>query len=99
MKFRLLSIFLAAMVVFSLNGCLYTNTKTPLDTDVSNTVLGSKVGRSSARSYLWLVATGDASVAAAARDGGLTTIYHLDAQQKVYVFGLYIESTTIAYGD
>ena len=82
-----------------LTGCLYTNVRMPLDDDVSETVLGSKVGRATWKSYLWLVATGDASTAAAAENGNITTIKHLDAEQKVVFFGIYSERTTIAYGD
>ncbi|MCB0324964.1 MAG: TRL-like family protein [Bdellovibrionales bacterium] len=93
------STLLIALFSTGLSGCLYTDIKTPLDTDVAETTLGTKVGRASARSYLFLFATGDASVEAAARDGFITTIRHLDAQQKVVLFGLYTETTTIAYGD
>ncbi len=84
---------------FLLSACLYTNVKGPLDTNVDSTQLGSKVGRASAKSFLFLFATGDASTEAAARDGGITTITHLDAEQEIIFFGFYTKTTTIAYGD
>lgn len=83
----------------SLSACLYTNVKGPLDTNVDSTQLGTKVGTASARSFLFLFATGDASTEAAATDGGITTITHLDAEQEIILFGLYTKTTTIAYGD
>jgi len=80
-------------------GCLYAHVRTPLDTDLATTKLGSKTGESTARSLLWLFAWGDAGTAAAAKDGGLTTLNHMDAEVLVVLFGLYTETTTIVYGD
>jgi hypothetical protein len=48
---------------------------------------------------LWLVSWGDAGAAAAARNGGLTTINHMDVQIRNVLFGLYTKETTIVYGD
>lgn len=85
------------MVLFS--GCLYTNVKVPLDTDVEATTLGEKVGKSSNHSVLWLVAWGDASTQSAAKEGNVSTIRHMDIQQLIVFFGLYARATTIVYGD
>ena len=90
-------IYLAICLLCS--GCLYTNIRTPLDTNVDQTQIGSKVGRASAQSVLFLVATGDASVEAAARNGGLTVINHLDVENQIILFGLFSKTTMIAYGD
>ena len=98
MKRRLL-LLLTLFLFPLLTGCLYTQVKIPLDTDVSGTKLGEKEGRATIKSIFWLYAWGDASTAAAARDGLITTINHLDREQKVILFGLYSETTTIAYGD
>ena len=95
---RLFTVLLLLSSVM-LSGCLYSNVKLPLDTNVDKTQLGSKVGRASAQSVLFLVATGDASVEAAARDGGLTVINHLDVENEVILFGLFSKTTTIAYGN
>lgn len=79
--------------------CVYGKVIFPLDTDVNHTQLGSKVGHSSAQSVLWMVAWGDAGVEAAAREGGIQTVQHLDVERYVLLFGLYMRVTTIAYGD
>lgn len=80
-------------------GCLYSNTRVPLDEDLWKTELGTKVGVASNYSVLWLVAWGDAGVKKAAENGGLTTINHMDMGIESYVFGLYIRRDTIVYGD
>ena len=90
-------IFLGLVIIQA--GCLYLDTKLPLDTDVSVTKLGPKVGTSSVHSVLWLVAWGDGSTEAAAKNGGLTTINHLDSHTYQVLFGLYSRMDTIAYGD
>ncbi len=87
------------LIVICSTGCLYSNVKAPLDTNVTDTQLGSKVGVSSSQSWFWLFAWGDASTAAAAKEGGIEVIKHLDIQYQSMVFGLYIKTTTIAYGD
>jgi len=90
--------FLVVVVMF-FSACAYANVRAPLDTNVSGTKLGSKVGYSSSQSVMHLVAWGDSGVEAAARDGGLTTVEHLDMQYFSILFGLYTKVTTIAYGD
>ncbi len=93
---RALALLLAT---FSLSGCLYFNVSRPLDTDLDETTLGSKVGRSQAQSVLWLFAWGDAGTQAAAGDGRLTTIRHADQNGLIIFFGIYMRLTTIVYGD
>ena len=98
-KFHLSGCLGLLAAVFFLSGCAYVNIKAPLDRDVNRTELGSKVGSSTSKSVLWLFAWGDAGTEAAARNGGITTITHLDAAYRAYFFGLYSERETIAYGD
>ncbi len=88
-----------AMSLFLLTGCLYSGVTTPLDTDLNQTVLGHKVGKSSLHCVLWLFAWGDMSVAAAARQGGITTLNHMDMQTHMILFGLYTRQSIIVYGD
>lgn len=88
-----------AMSVLLLTGCLYSSVTTPLDTDLNQTVLGSKVGKSSLHCILWLFAWGDMSVAAAAKQGGITTLNHMDIQTRMILFGLYTRQSIIVYGD
>ena len=82
-----------------LNGCLYANVKTPLDRDVDKTAIGSKVGTSTVQSVQWLVAWGDASTDAAAKNGNISVIYHMDQEVFSVLWGLYSKSTTIVYGE
>lgn len=83
----------------TLSGCVYTNVKQPLDTDVATTTLGTKVGTAQNESVLWMVAWGDAGTAAAAKNGGIRTINHMDQEVFLILFGLYTRTTTIVYGD
>jgi len=99
MKRSIHLLFITLFLLPLLSGCLYTQVKLPLDSDVSETQLGDKQGRATIKSMLWLFAWGDASTAAAAKDGFITRINHLDREQKIVLFGLYSETTTIAYGD
>ena len=82
-------------------GCanLYANYKYPLDIHVDNTVLGEKVGRASTYTVLWLVSWGDAGVAAAARNGGLIAVNHMDSEVFQVLYGLYTRETIVVYGD
>lgn len=89
----------AALVLLLLGGCLYTNVLTPYDADLDKTVLGSKKGIASNQSVLWLFAWGDAGTAAAAKQGGVTTVNHMDREVFSILFGLYTKTTTIVYGD
>jgi hypothetical protein len=79
-------------------GGVFNNTRAPMDIGFEETQLGSKVGKSSTTSILFLFAWGDASVAAAARDGGITTIRHAD-YEYLNVIGLYTSFTTVVRGD
>ena len=92
-----LAVFLSLFFVFS--GCAYMDVKVPFDTNLDQTVLGKKVGKSSCHSILWLVSWGDAGTAAAARSGHITTINHMDRKALCILFGLYYRHTTIVYGD
>jgi len=91
--------FLAGLASLSLTGCMYSDLRLPYDIDVDRTELGSKVGRADAKSIMFLVSWGDASTAAAADDGQIKSIRHLDIEYKVILWGLYLRRTTIAYGD
>lgn len=84
-----------ASVKSPLTGFWYTNVKTPITaTGNSNS---TKVGSAQAVSVLGIVATGDASIEAAAKSSGITKIHHVDAEStsilgffakyKIYVYG------------
>jgi TRL-like protein family len=93
------SSWLALALALSMPSCLFGNFGHPLDVDVHDTTLGSKVGEASVQSVLWLVAWGDSGTAAAAKAGGITTIRHMDQRTLYVLFGLYYKNTTIVYGD
>ncbi|MDC0357379.1 TRL-like family protein [Oligoflexia bacterium] len=95
----MLRLFFLLLLSFHLCSCVYLNVKSPLDKDVNNTVLGSKIGTSKTQSILWLVAWGDGGTAAAAKNGDITTISHLDVRYYSVLFGVYAIRETIAYGD
>ncbi|MFC1815299.1 TRL domain-containing protein [Thermodesulfobacteriota bacterium] len=92
---------LFAVIIFSalLSGCVYTKVIVPLDIDTSQTQLGEKIGKSHLYSIAWLFTWGDAGTAAAAENGGIKTIKHLDTEYFLIFFGLFYRQTTIAYGD
>ncbi len=92
-------ILLISTIILAYSGCAYVNVKAPLDTDLSSTSFGTKTGSASTHSILWLVAWGDAGTKAAADDGGLSVVNHMDIQIQSYLFGLYSKKTVIVYGD
>ena len=94
-----LKLIISILLIATLNACVYLDTKVPLDTDVSTTTLGTKTGSSAVHSVLWLVSWGDGGTQAAAKNGGITTINHLDSRVQMYLFGAYTKVETIAYGN
>lgn len=96
---KTLILLMAATVMFTFSGCAYMNVKVPLDTDLNKTVLGSKTGKASSQSVMWLVAWGDSGTKAAAENGGIQVIHHMDERIESYLFGLYSKKTVIVYGD
>jgi hypothetical protein len=58
---------------------------------------GSKVGRSEAWGIL-VFATGDASISAAATNGGINRIHHVD-HETTNILGIYAKYVTIVYGE
>lgn len=79
-----------------LSGVLYTDIRDGLT--VAGNAGSSKVGTAEAKSYLGLVALGDASIQTAARSAGITRIHHVDYKTKSYL-GLYTIYTVIVYGE
>jgi len=77
-------------------GALYTEIKAPVGT--SGPMSYNKVGVAKSTSILGLVATGDASIKAAAANGGIKTVKYVDYDAK-NILGLYGEYTTTVYGD
>jgi hypothetical protein len=93
--------YITTLILISvvLTGCIYSNIQRPLGTEFNKTELGTKIGESSNRSLLWLVAWGDGGTKSAADNGKITIIRHADMRIFSILFGLYAQSTTIVYGD
>lgn len=89
----------AVLIALLSSGCIYAYYQSTLDNVIDETTPGLKEGRASAYSILWLFAWGDAGPAAAARNGGITTVNHMDMETYHILFGLYARETIIVYGD
>lgn len=76
-------------------GLIYTDQKAPL---FSGGKPGSKVGKSSAHSILFLVGWGDGGLAKALEDGGISEVRHTDYRVENYLL-FYQKYTTIVYGE
>lgn len=92
-------LMIVILAAFTLTGCLYTHITMPLSTELNKTDLGHKQGEASTYSVLWLFAWGDAGAAAAAKNGGVTVLTHMDREFEGIIFGIYTRTTTIVYGD
>jgi hypothetical protein len=77
-------------------GFVYSDVKGPLM--ATSNSKGKKTGKATARSILGWIADGDASIAAAAKNGGITKIRTVDHKSK-NILGFYAEYTTIVTGD
>ena len=75
-------------------GILLTDVYGPID---SNGRVGKKEGRACAQSILMLVATGDASIKAAAANGGITKIDSIDHYSR-NILGVIADFCTIVRG-
>lgn len=81
-------------------GTILTEVKGPVATQTFEMAVQAgelKKGTSSAEGFLGLVAQGDASIQAAAEDGGITNIHHIDFETRS-ILGLYVKYTTVVYG-
>jgi len=76
-------------------GFLYTDAKGPLL--VTNSTASSKVGEATCTSILGLIGTGDCSIEAAAKAGGITEVSTIDTKVN-NILGVYATSTTIVRG-
>ncbi|SHI39301.1 TRL-like protein family protein [Mesonia phycicola] len=85
-----------ASVKSPLTGVLYSDVKAPL-TATSNSN-SSKVGSAEATSILGAVATGDASIDAAAKSAGITKIHHVDEQSTSFL-GIFAKYKVFVYGE
>ena len=76
---------------------IVTSIEAPLSTEGNWDVTQAK-GTATATTVLGLVASGDCSVAAAAKNGGIKKVNHVDYRYK-NILGLYQETTVVVYGE
>ena len=76
-------------------GGLYTEEQYPVSATSNHS--GNRVGEACAVQILGLVATGDASIEAARRNGGITAISTVDQTLNSYLF-FYAKTCTIVRG-
>ena len=93
------TVMVIGLLSMLMSGCVYMKVQRPHDKDYDKTELGTKVGKSSLTSLLWLTAWGDAGTQKAAEDGDITVIRHADVEYYVLLLGLYARITTVVYGD
>lgn len=85
----------AAVTRAPVTGGLYTDTHAGLS--ATSNQAGNRVGEACAQSILGLFATGDASIEAARRNGGITMITAVDEHATSYFF-VYAKYCTIVRG-
>ena len=85
-----------AMVMAPTFAGIYTEVSAPIA--VTSNSLGSKVGTAKATNILGIVATGDASIQAAAKSAGITKISHVDYKSK-NILGFYATFEVFVYGE
>ncbi len=85
-----------AFVSAPLSGVLYTDMKAPLA--VTSNTGATKAGTAKAQSILGWVATGDASIETAAKNGGITKIHHVD-YHATSILGIVATYEVIVYGE
>ena len=98
-KHSCISLLLVVIIAIAVCSCAYVNVKTPYDTNLDKTELGSKKGVAQAYSILWLFTWGDTSYATAAKNGDITVIRHADQEIQQILFGLYTRWRIVVYGD
>ena len=77
-------------------GLVYTDTTLPVTATCASGA--SKVGTATSTTYLGLWAEGDASIAAAKKNGGITTVSSVD--EKVHsILGIFTKFTTTVRGE
>ncbi len=105
MKRFILTLVLVSSVLFSgcaavgmapVTGFIYTDVKAPVT--ATNNSKGNKKGEAVCTSILGIVAIGDCSIDAAAKNGNITKINTVDYNTK-NILGIYATVTVIVTGD
>lgn len=81
-------------------GGAYTNIRGPLDLESrEGKSIGAKKGIATTTAWLGLWSTGDSSIEAAARLGGIDRIDHIDYEYRNLLWGLKSSFSTVVYGE
>ncbi len=97
----------AILAVSTLSGCasilpvgvVYTDVSNPIDHAIGDgSLAGLKKGESESKSYFGLIAVGDGSINAAAKNGRITRIKYVERKVNS-VLGVVGTYTTVVYGD
>lgn len=80
---------------FPIIGVLYTGVQQGVSATAQ---LSVKRGESCAMHILGLIATGDASIDGARKNGGIRSISTVDEQVTSFLFGLYSQVCTVVHG-
>ena len=104
---RIISILVSGVFILLFTGCvtltptpkgvLFTATKGPVYATANEK--REKVGRSTAKSILGIIAFGDASTETAAANAGIKKIHHADYEDFLILGGLYCSYTVVVYGE
>lgn len=86
-----------ATAMSPVTGIIYSNVTAPM-TATAAPDQPQRVGRASVRSILGIIATGDASINTAARNGGIREIHYVDYESQNF-FGILAEFTVVVYGN
>jgi hypothetical protein len=84
-----------AAVRTPVSGCLYLDVK---DGSAVSSASPSKMGSAQATTILGWVGTGDASISAAAKAGGISKIAYVD-YKSTNILGIFGTYTTVVYGE
>lgn len=101
-KLVILMLLLSSLFIFAgcaglgMYGGIYTDIKGPVTT--TNLEKGSKTGEASCLNVLGIVATGDCSIATAAKNGQITKIKTVD-EEVSSILGLYLKRKVIVTGE
>ncbi len=107
--FKMCSLLAVTGAMLATTGCLrapfeppmgnaFSDIKAPLDVELDNTKVGSKTGEAFSESFLGLVAIGDSSLQAAAKEGKIKKVYHAD-YHYFNILGIYQKTTVIVNGE
>ncbi len=78
-------------------GSIITNVTLPFEV-TSNDGTASKVGESTCKSILAIISSGDCSIDAAKKNGGITKVHHADWHAKS-ILGIFSDYKLTVYGD